>query len=68
MEHWSPEAGEAGVERMEHVTKENASPAPVSESRCKAQRRAQNPELMATGTVVMTEICKHGHIQWTLYI
>ena len=26
MEHWSPEAGEAGVERMEHVTKENASP------------------------------------------
>ena len=57
------EAGEVRVESLEQVMKEKASPVPVSESRCKAQRWVQNPELTAT-----TEICKHGHIHWTLYI
>ena len=64
------EAGEVQIESLEQVMKEKASPVPVSESRCKAQRWVQNPELMAAGTVVMAaaEICKHGHIHWTLYI
>lgn len=32
------EAGEVRVESLEQVMKEKASPVPVSESRCKAQR------------------------------
>lgn len=67
MEHWSQ--AESGVERMEHVTKENASR--TSEwVQVQAQRWAQNPELTAFRTVVMTEkyLAQLLLSQWVLYI